>query len=321
MDPFTTALLAGSSIFGGIAQNRASNQNERINQQNYQLALQDRQDRIRAAEQARRDAQLGITDQFGNRSYFDPDRGWVTDLKGDSKRVADQQLEEQLLSLFVDAPQRRRAEAANEAQRGEERGQADIFLDELRRASRTNPEEMRAMLYDRARMGIDEGYDDAMREAATTGLRTGNSNVGAIMAAIGKSKASDLRKASLDAAIQAEDRADQRFNNQRSGAANLYAAFADRASRQPGTAYQPSNVASGTAGNIPSFAGEAGVNSRALMQAFTNTPQQGYIQPNNAIGNTIGGIGSILAQYQNSMKADDRYQALLSAFKGNQGAY
>lgn len=321
MDPFSAVLLGGSAIFGGLAQSQANSQNRRIADQNFQLAMQDRADRIKAAQEAKADARLGTTDQYGNRMYWDDARGWVTDLQGDSKQIAEAQLDEQLRSLLVDAPQRRRQEAVNERARGDERATSDALLDEFRRVQRSDPEAMRAMLYDRARMGIDEGYNDVTREAATTALRSGNSNIGAILASVGKSKASDLRKASLDAAIQAEDRADQRFNTQRSGVGNLYQAFADRASRLPSTAYQPMSVDSRTGGNIPAFASEAGVNSRALMQAFTNTPQMAYAQPNNAFASTLGQLGSIYGGYQQGVKADERYNTLLAALKGNSGAY
>lgn len=328
MDPFTMALMGSSalqgigSIIGGLEAHKTSKANREISEKNYQLALQDRLDRIAAAKQARADAQLGTTDQYGNRAYFDPERGWVTKLTPTSQRVADQQLEEQIMSLFRDAPQRRRAEDANEIARIGERGTANALMDEFRGVRREDPDRVRAMLYDRSRMGIDEAHDDVASAAITNALRTGNSNTGAITAALSRAKGKDLAKASLDAELGAEDRADQKYTARRNDLAGLYAAFGDRASRLPSTTYQPATVDARTGGNIPGFAQEAGVNSRALISAFTNTPQKAYQSPDMGIANAISSLGSIVGGTGNQMQSNSRYNDMLAMLrKGNVGSY
>lgn len=318
MDPISMMMMGGSglqgigSIFGAMNSSKTNKTNQRIAQQMFDLRQQERQDTIRAAEQARSDARLGSTDARGNRVRWDDQRGWVTELSEIDRILDALNAKEQQAQLTADIPQRRRQAAANERQQIEEGATARSLMDEFRTTRRESPEELRALLMDRARLGINEGADATQSQAMKQALRTGNSNTGAIVEAMAKSRGKLMQEASLDADIKSRTMADTNYNQKRSNTASLYAMFGDRASKLPNVAYNPATVGPQSSQALQSsMSQDTGANT-ALIKAFgTVGGTLDYQQPDMGWANAISSIGEQISGMGSQRRADDRYASAI----------
>lgn len=135
MDPITLAMMGGtaiSSILGGGAAADANAQNAYIGMLNYQEQIAAR---LRAEAEARRqrgEAHLGQTDASGNRTYFVPGQGWVTELTEDQQSIQDASEAEMLRQLTTEATRNEKVSDRADTRRDRE----DVLATEGERAFR-----------------------------------------------------------------------------------------------------------------------------------------------------------------------------------------
>jgi hypothetical protein len=319
MDPITIAALGStalSSIFGGLSENQASNINWAINEANRRDQNKWRQQGMDYAENIRGEQKLGSTNAAGDRTYFKPGVGWVTEL-GSRNR--------ELLNYFfgTELPERR-SQFARGAQRSRtESDVADQLLRQFQSVMKENPRDAEQMLFEAATRGINENTAAAMGSAMTAGLRSGSSNVGRIAGEIQRAAGKTMANAGKDARLQALDYVGQKYNQQRGAASQLYNLFASRAGQDIGSSYDPTGreaAANAQTGQMASLAAQG--NSIGASAIGRNGGLYQPFEANNAIGNALGGVGASLGGAGANMQAQqgrDETNELLKQYISNGG--
>lgn len=289
MDPLTIAMLGGtalSSIFGGLAEDSASKQNWAINQQNRRDRNRERSEGMAYADKIRAEQQLGGTNAAGDRSYFKPGVGWVTELSGRSQGLQDY--------FYGNELPERRAQFERGATRSRaEDDQANQLLAEFQGIQRDNPADIEAMLYEAATRGIGENTNDALESALRQALRAGSSNSGDIAAKINAAGAKQRGNAAKDAKLQSLDYVDDRYNSRRGASSQLYNLFASRAGRDIGSSLDPSQNEAGANALLGQFAGLSGQGNGIGASAIAKPGGSlDYVEPNNGLANAIGGVAA-----------------------------
>lgn len=285
---------------GAEATREAAQANWQINVLNYYMRNKERQDRINMYETARRETKLGSTDAQGNRTRWDPAKGWVAELAPESKHLQNLQMQEQRNVLEQDLPMRRDRLQRNARRQLDEDYTAKGFLQELRGIQKEDPTAIRNLLYGAMTRGVGEAYNRQGNQAMKTALRTGASNTGAILASLARGQSDALARASADAELKSMDFVDQQYNQRRSAAANFYNLFAERGSRMPDVSYAPQNIGQAASALLSQFASQSNADNRGTAEAYG---QKGgtidYVQPDMgaangwaSMGSVIGGIGS-----------------------------
>jgi len=82
------ANVVGAGL-GASAASKADDTNWDINLLNYYQRERERNDAIQQGRHQEHDTKLGATDAAGNRTYFKPGVGWVTDLAPQQKTLQD----------------------------------------------------------------------------------------------------------------------------------------------------------------------------------------------------------------------------------------
>lgn len=313
-----------SAIMGANAQNQATQYNWMANLYNLAQRRRERQESMQYADELRKEQQLGGTDAHGNRTYFKPGEGWVTELADDQQALLDEfmalqgrqneladrkmDFDNQQFDLFDYFTQnelpKRQEQFQRQARRSETDDQlADSFLDEYLRTRKGDPRETEALLYDAQTRGISEGMDDVMGPAMRSSLRTGSTSPNKILSELSNAAMKQRGEAGLTARLEAKDYNDEKFNRDRTQALQLYQGMADRSDRPLGASYDPAVA------NAQPVGGDAG-GSNALMTLFSQLAQQGNsqglatrqmtrgnlqnIEPDMSFANAAGAIGASL---------------------------
>lgn len=319
MDPLSLSLLIGGglqgigSIFGAFSENEASNNNMLIALMNKRARDREREEGIRYADEIRDEQKLGATNAAGDRTYFKPGVGWVTEPGARTEELMDYFYGQEL-------PERR-AQFSRGAERSRtESDVADLYLDELLNVQRDNPADIEAILYEAGTRGVGEATNEAMESAMRSAIRGGSSNIGKIAGKINEAGTKQRGNVAKDAKLQALDYVDDKFNAKRGAASSLYNLFASRAGSDIGMSLDPS-------------ASESGAN--ALLSQFSSLAQQGSgiganaigkqggslapVAPNNglanmfmSLGNTVSGVGDRLGAIGERNEMNDLLRSFIS---------
>jgi hypothetical protein len=283
MDPITLALLGSTglsaigSFMGAGESSRANKENQRIAQMNFQQAMLDRQERerdrqlaIEMADQQRSDARLGMSDPTG-RAYFDPQRGWVTELSPIGQAMLDNS-------------------TAGIARANQAGTTATDILREFNNFRPITGERMGGLLYDKATRGINDAFQGQLNTGLRTATRQGNDRLaGAIIGDLGKKQAEAHRDAAIDSEIKGRQYADSYNTGQRNALSNLYGAFA-------GQAVAPTPF-TGPSRFIPGAASEASGAGRNLLTAAMagrpTLPQMPGVQADNSMASALSSVGQL----------------------------
>ena len=163
------ALLgAGASIYGAKlgadASNNAAAYNHQIDMLNYIQRERERFDSINQARKADTENKLGTTDAQGNRSYFKPGVGWVTELADDQQALQELYEREETEQLNNDLQKQRGVFNDNIERQGDENVLADALLREFTGHVRDDPRNIEGMTNNASVKGITEGFE-ALRAA------------------------------------------------------------------------------------------------------------------------------------------------------------
>jgi hypothetical protein len=228
----------GGGILGANAQEETNKTNQFINIMNSMMRERERRDAIEAAGVARREDKLGGIDAAGNRTYFDPEKGWVVAPSSKSEELQNLAEKEQAKQLYEDLPMKRRQMQRNYADQLEDRSTEKKYLDELKYA-KVDPETIRGMLFKDAQQGISGSFDEAtssaMRGATRRGMDPSN-----ILAAFARQKSDATGDAYSKTGAQAMQMAEEMTKGRQGQLTNLINFFGGRARGLP--AVQMPNV-------------------------------------------------------------------------------
>lgn len=309
MDPISLALLGisgVSSIFGGIAANDAAELNNQINLLNYyeqQAANQ------RARQEARRqqsEGKLGQTDAAGNRTYFIPGVGWVTDLTETQGQIQAGSEQEMLRQIA----QGERDEVVQERAAGR-RGREDTEATEAERVYRMarRPDEgaLRQLFLARGAEERNRSADRAGNAVARQNIRAGGRNAAELVqGARAASDAEAARRAGVEAELMAEGEADRRYAADRDPAMALYDYFRKMSTSGtgPGGVFQPQ----GPQRTATGVADQGAINAAGRGAAMD------YESPNFALASTLADLGAAGGGFYDRMQSQKYNQAMLDAF-------
>lgn len=307
-----------AALIGGAAESQASATNWAINLYNARQRNKERQESIAYADKLRDEEHLGGTNAAGVRSYWDPVKGWVTELPPVLKQLRD-------YYYNTEVPMMQAQLARDYQQRREDANQADTELRNYRDIRRPDTRALEAELYNASTRGLSEATSETMNAAMRNALRMGSSDAGRIAARILEEDARQRKIASDDAHLKSYGLADEMYNNARSQQAQLYNMFASRAGQ-------------GLRGTMTSGDFEGGGN--ALQQLFAQLGQAGksaglnavmkqggtidYIDPNFGLANAIGGASAALGGLENRMSARSErndMKDLLMQYLGSNGNF
>lgn len=338
---------AGASLIGGLMGSSAEKQ---AAQMNYNIALmnyyaqqeQFRQATAEAQKQAA-ESKLGSTDAQGNRTYFKPGVGWVTDLSPQQKQLQDMYNAEETTQIAHDIPIKRRMMMENVGRQQQEGGFADALMAAMQRLRPQDPQEIIGQRNLLSAEGINEGTRPAIETATRNALRMGNTSGAADIASrIGVGQGEALRKAFMENEIGARDQSNANFGTAQANLANMYNTFATRASALPDAPYSPRNIQ-----GDPNAQRSGSASSGALLNALGRAaPELNYQQPAlMGMANTIqnlgsdilgigqgydarnfrnqqqGGYGDYLGGYYNKQNSNNFPAAPSGMYKGNVGQY
>lgn len=310
MDPITLAMLGTtgiSSIMGGIEANRNAQTNADISLMNYYQQEAANQRGRQEAGRQQREAKLGTTDAAGNRTYFMPGVGWVTDLSDDQQAIQSASEDEQLRQLR----QGERDEVVQERAAGR-RGREDISADEAerqyRQARRPDEGALRQLLLARGGEARNQSADRAGEMAARAATRRGGTNAAMLtQGARAASDATSARQAGIDAQLMAGQEADRQFAQDRDSANSLYDYFRKMSTSGTGSApvFQPQGPQRTSTAMADQLAGNAAGRTAAMD----------YQSPNYATASTIGDISSAFQAARSSAQNNE----LLDMLRNRQG--
>lgn len=299
-------LTAAGTIMGAMNAADANAANREIGLLNYYEQIAARQ---RAEQEARRqqsEAKLGQTDAAGNRTYFMPGVGWVTDLSDTQQQIQDMSEQEQLRQLSQGARDERVQERANDRRNNEDTLASEADR-EFRDARRPDAGALRQLFLARGAEERNRAADRAGNAAATSAIRGGGTNAAALVqGARASADASNARQAGIEAELMAGQEADRRFAADRDSAAQLYDYF-----RKMST--------SGT-GNAPVFQPNApGKTSTAMAdQSLTNIVgrpvEQSYVQPDQSWAGGLADMGAMIGGFSDRQQQNRYNQDMLNAF-------
>lgn len=310
------ALIAGASaLYGGIQANNTANKNRDISLLNY---YQQEDAKNRAASEAARqrsESQLGSTDAAGNRTYFVPGKGWVTDLSQDQGYIQEASEDEMLRQLIQGGARNERVQGRANDRRNKEDTKATEADRELRSVRRGDEAGIRDLLLARGAETRNRSADRAGNTVARQNIRSGATNAAELLqGARAASDATSSRQAGIDAQLQARGIAQQEFDHERDSASKLYDYFrrASTSGTQAPTGVQPT-------GPQADIGGVQNANN-ALVNVLARSPQLDYQQPNYAASDTLSGIGSILSGYQGSKQGANENANIIGRWGSNIGA-
>jgi hypothetical protein len=339
---------AGASLIGGFmgasAEKQAAQMNYNIALMNYYAQQEQFRQATAEAQKQAAEGKLGTTDAQGNRTYFKPGVGWVTDLSPQQKQLQDMYNAEETAQVAHDIPIKRRVMMENVGRQQKEGGYADAIMAAMQRARPQDPQEIIGQRNLMSAEGINQGTRPAIETATRNALRMGNTTGAADIATrIGVGQGDALRKAFMENEIGARDQSQANFGTAQANLANMYNTFATRASATPDAPYNPRNITGNPAAMSAGNAAQG-----ALLNAYGRAaPELNYQQPvqygaantiaqlgNNILGmgqgqdaynyrqQQQGGYGSYLGNYYGSSSGNQFPSAPSSSmYKGNTGRY
>lgn len=295
-DPVSAAIVGGGALLGGVLGNSAAKKQAKAQLEAARMQMEiaretnDTNMAIAAANRAQaaemmmaqldlavdqiQAERLGGFDAYGNRTYFHPERGWVTELTPTQQSIQDASERQQILDRTqLDRMQRERYDRTQDLQREDYRD-AESQRDAFRNVRQPSEAEIADLLFARGEQGRSEARDDAMTQMLRTQSRQGNtSNIPQIFAEAAGDAGEDAQTAKIDSQIRGMQLSRELPAAERGHRANMYSIFRDRATQPLGAAIQPAAATPNR--NFPRTSGSAG----ALNALNRNLPEQPYIQP------------------------------------------
>lgn len=305
--PLIGAGISGvASLMGGAAGNDAAEMNNYISLMNY-YAQQAAQQRARQeASRQQHEGKLGQTDAAGNRTYFVPGRGWVTDLSDDQQTIHDMSEQEQIRQLSQGARDEQVQERSVDRRNREDVSATDAER-MFREARRDDPEGLRQLFLARGAEQRNRSADRAGNALARQNIRAGGRNAGELLqGARASADASNARQAGVEAQLMSGQVADQDFSAKRGEANQLYDYFRKMSTSGTGNApvFQP---------NAPQRTSTALADQGAINAAGRHA-EMDYQQPNLAWSNAISNVGSSFGAGFDRYQQSQYQQAMLDAF-------
>jgi len=320
MDPITIAMLAStaagglSSIIGGVEQNRANQVNEQISLQNFYRQIAAQRNAQVEAQRQQGEAKQGTTDAAGNRTYFVPGRGWVTDLSENQQALQTGTEQEQLRALTDDTARNRVIAGRNEGRQGQEDALASMALRELQGVQRPDQDALRQLFLARGAETRNDAADRAGEMVARQGIRAGGGVNAAELTrdARAASDAQSSRQAGVDAQLSAMQTADSQYNSDIDRASKMYDYFrrASTAGATPVNGYSPQGPQARSTGSA----------DQQLLSIMRGSPQMEYQSPNYAMGDTLTDLSKLGMSAVNTKHQIDMDNELLKRWGANTGA-
>ena len=268
-------LPLATSAISSIIQNRNSRnsadsvydaQSEGIaaNKEIAEMNLAFQREQLAYAQQMRREDQLGTNNEFTDAMYFDPERGWITDLSPGSQSLAEAGRRQDTLNRTdIDAQNRERADRLAFQQR-DEAGVAQGLMSEYQNISPVSGSELADTMF--ASRGADRNQflRGAQEQQFRTQQRLGNSSNAADTIASQASAAGNASRFDLGEAMRTQLGGGEELTaNRRGQVANQYNNFRDKSVQAWQPAFNPVSQPNFSQGSL------AGSNS-AMMQALGN---------------------------------------------------
>lgn len=235
-------------------------------------AAQEQFDRSLAfAEEELAAQRLGGYDQYGNRTYFDPEKGWVIDLTERSLNQQDAEQRQAMLNATeLDRLERERIDRSAALQRTDQQ-QANGELVNFNNIRRQSPTELGNLLFAQGEMARADSRDDVAQQMITTQARQGNtSNMANLFSELAGQAGKDAQQAKIDTTLKGMYDAGQLYDAERTNSANIYSLFRDRAA-------QPFNAVTQPTGSVTPLSAPA-ANPASTYSLFNNAFGQGGIQ-------------------------------------------
>lgn len=300
-------LGAAGNIAGGFmgaqAQESANKTNQLINIMNAMMRERERIDAMETAGKVRREDKLGGVDAAGNRTYFDPERGWVVDASDNQRGIQQLQDREQEKVLMQDLPLKRQQMQKNYVSQLDDKERETALLKELP-YTKVDPSTIRGMLFADAQKGIDGSFDEATSAAMRSALRQGGSGAADILSKMARERSEATGDAFSKTGVQALQMADQMSKSNVGQLTNLINFFGGRARGLPAVQYSRQDT-EGTGNNLLRSMLSASQNSEGLVTEAAGkkggsfdytTPNLGYantvVQGGQALGNLFKAFGS-----------------------------
>lgn len=273
------ASVAGG-LLGSKSSSKANKLNAQIAAQNYELDKR----ALELSEKQYADSQKGYSDSYGNRAYFDPQRGWVSEAP-------------------ISSVDRRIAEG----------GAADQLLAEMMAIRRRDPEEIRRERDLAATAGFNTGFDDAAELSLTSAMRAGPGSLGVVSDRLAKSRGQALADILQRNAAGSYSASYDEQAGARQPVAQLYSTMAGRAE---GYNNVPSTAFAGQQGmNSAAMAANANAGTDRPYVAPDNSWSNFLSQTGSIIG---AGVNNYQQEQQSSRLNDAFIEALRSRTVGNQ---
>lgn len=309
-------VMAAGSIAGGMmganAQEGANKTNNLINIMNAMMRERERIDQMEMAGKVRREDKLGGIDAAGNRSYFDPERGWVVAPSAAGRGLQQLQDREQEKVLMQDLPLKRQQMQKNYVSQLDDKERETALLKELP-YTKVDPSTIRGMLFQDAQKGIDGSFDEATSAAMRSVLRQGGSGASDILSKMARERSDSTGDAFSKTGVQALQMADQMSKSNMGQLQNLINFFGGRARGLPAVQYSRQDT-EGTGNNLLRAMLSGSQNSEGLVTEAAGkkggnfdyvTPNLGYantvVQGGQALGNLFKAFGANQAN-DNAMK-------------------
>lgn len=292
MDPITLALMGGtaiSSIMGGQAASDTAQTNADISMLNYYAQQQAAAQQQSEARRQQQEGKLGTTDATGNRTYFVPGQGWVTDLTPQQEELMRLTEGEQRRQLLDETARNERVSERGDTRRGREDTNATEAEREMRAVRRPDESALRDLLLARGAETRNRQADRAGDASARAAIRGGGTNAASVkQGARAEADADSARQAGIEAQLMAKNMADSQFAQGRDSARGIYDYFrrASTSGTAPVTGVTPTGPTTRSTGSA----------DQQLINAF-RAPQLDYQSPNNAMTDTASGLMNMFGAY------------------------
>lgn len=314
-------LGAAGSIAGGFmgaqAQESANKTNQLINIMNAMARERERIDAMEMSGKIRREDKLGGIDAAGNRTYFDPERGWVAAPSVSGRATQELQDREQEKVLLQDLPMRRKMMQANYVDQMQDREKEEALLKEMP-YTKVDPSTIRGMLFQDAQKGIDGSFDEATSAGVRSTVRQGGAGLDELLSKMARERSSATGDAFSKTGVQALQLADSMTKSNVGQLQNLINFFGGRARGLPAINYQKDDN-TGNANNLMKsmLSGSQNSESAVINAAGKQGGTVDYITPNLGFANTVAQAGPLLGNIFKSFSSMNDNDAATKRFNAS----
>jgi hypothetical protein len=298
--PIGAALMAGSTLLGGIMGNSAQKKQLKAQEQQAANELAIQKEQLALQKELQRRGIATQVDANGNvTSYDEASNSWKTVLSPTQQRLQTLSDAEQIAQLTTDAPMSRLESIVNATRRSKEGTTADGIRASLS-DSLVNPvrgSDLASSLRLSREKAVNQGFDDVSRSIGTQALRSGASGGSALAASLAKQRAQAIAQTIGNPDIEGMQAAAEMNSNKRSELGNLYNVMASRASGAPVGSFSPTGTAVNASSALAAARGLAGQSSGQAGNLLAQAGQTTRTTP-DYVGNSsaplMASISSLL---------------------------